>query len=199
MDINSSSEDESGPSGDDDRMQQQGGAQSEQPAASDAVETLVISFNDGEPRISGSSHGAVISEARGNIAPSDGAEQGYLAMSVRGEVRRWRLTPPPCRATDANFLPAQAQTSTTKTKDRPTLRLEPGIPMADDMTISSWIHLPLPQSPFLYKDRGGPALRRRRHRWTTLYCDSEDEFNHVCILQFEDNMVRVRVRVRGGD
>ena len=45
-DINSSSsEDESGPSGDDDRMQQQqGGAQPEQPAASDAVETLVISF-----------------------------------------------------------------------------------------------------------------------------------------------------------
>ena len=113
MDINSSSEDESGPTGDDDRMQQQGGAQSEQPAASEAVETLVISFNDGEPRISGSSHGAVISEARGNIAPSDGAEQGYLAMSVRGEVRRWRsrhllaapLTPPPCRATDATSLP----------------------------------------------------------------------------------------------
>ena len=115
MDLNpSTSEDESGPSGDDDRMQQQqGGAQSEQPAASDAVETLVISFNDGEPRISGSSLGAVISEARGNIAPSDGAEQGYLAMSVRGEVRRWRsrhllaapLTPPPCRATDATSLP----------------------------------------------------------------------------------------------
>ena len=96
----SSSEDESGPSGDDDRMQQQqGGAQSEQPAASDAVETLVISFNDGEPRISGSSLGAVISEARGNIAPSDGAEQGYLAMSVRGEVRRWQLLAAPPHAT----------------------------------------------------------------------------------------------------
>ena len=99
MDINSSSEDESGPSGDDDRMQQQGGAQSEQPAASDAVETLVISFTDGEPRISGSSLGAVISEARGNIAPSDGAEQGYLAMSVRGEVRRWQLLAAPPHAT----------------------------------------------------------------------------------------------------
>ena len=98
------------------------------------------------------------------------------------------LTPPPCRASDATSLPAQAQTSTTKTKDRPTLRLEPGIPMADNMTISSWVHFPLPQSPFLYKDRGGSALRKRRHRWTTLYCDSEDEFNHVCILQFEDNM-----------
>ena len=100
MDLNpSTSEDESGPSGDDDRMQQQGGAQSEQPAASDAVETLVISFNDGEPRISGSSLGAVISEARGNIAPSDGAEQGYLAMSVRGEVRRWQLLAAPPHAT----------------------------------------------------------------------------------------------------
>ena len=98
------------------------------------------------------------------------------------------LTPPPCRASDATSLPAQAQTSTTKTKDRPTLRLEPGIPMADDMTISSWVHFPLPLSPFLYKPDGGSALRKRRHRWTTLYCDSEDEFNHVCILQFEDNM-----------
>ena len=102
MDLNpSTSEDESGPSGDDDRMQQQqqGGAQPEQPAASDAVETLVISFTDGEPRISGSSLGAVISEARGNIAPSDGAEQGYLAMSVRGEVRRWQLLAAPPHAT----------------------------------------------------------------------------------------------------
>ena len=101
MDLNpSTSEDESGPSGDDDRMQQQqGGAQSEQPAASDAVETLVISFNDGEPRISGSSLGAVISEARGSIAPSVGAEQAYLAMSVRGEVRRWQLLAAPPHAT----------------------------------------------------------------------------------------------------
>lgn len=78
MDINSpsSSEDESEPNGQvDDRMQQlqpggpqQGGAQPEQLAASDTVETLIISFNGGEPAISGSSLDVVISErTRGNV------------------------------------------------------------------------------------------------------------------------------------
>ena len=124
-------------------------------------------------------------------------------MSVRGEVRRRRRTPYShvLRATDATSLCAQAQTSTTKTKERPALLLDPGIPMADDMTISSWVHFPLPSSPFQYNqevDRGSP-LKRRRHRWATLYYgtlgqvpgvggESGDEFNHVCILHFEDNM-----------
>ena len=124
-------------------------------------------------------------------------------MSVRGEVRRRRRTPYShvLRATDATSLCAQAQTSTTKTKERPALLLDPGIPMAANMTISSWVHFPLPSSPFQYNqelDRGSP-LKRRRHRWATLYYgtlgqvpgvggESGDEFNHVCILHFEDNM-----------
>eukprot|EP00964_Phaeocystis_antarctica_P148998 scaffold115991_cov63-Phaeocystis_antarctica.AAC.2 len=92
MDINSpsSSEDESGPSGEGDgRMQQhqpdvpqQGGAQPEQPAASDtAVETLIISFNGGEPAISGSSLGAAISErTRGNVRDATAAHLILLAQ-----------------------------------------------------------------------------------------------------------------------
>ena len=91
MDINSpsSSEDESGPSGEvDDRMQQhqpdvlqQGGAQPEQPAASDTVETLIISFNGGEPAISGSSLGAAISErTRGNVRDATAAHLILLAQ-----------------------------------------------------------------------------------------------------------------------
>ena len=108
------------------------------------------------------------------------------------------------RATDATSLPAQAQTSQTLTKERSALLLEPGIPTADNMTISSWVHFPLPsdggEKIFQYNselERGSP-LRRRRHRWATLYYgtgqvpgagdESGDEGNHVCILHFEDNM-----------
>ena len=109
------------------------------------------------------------------------------------------------RATDATSLPAQAQTSQTLTKERSALLLEPGIPTADNMTISSWVHFPLPsdggEKIFQYNsevERDSP-LRRRRHRWATLYYgtlgqvpgagdESGDEGNHVCILHFEDNM-----------
>ena len=130
-----------------------------------------------------------------------------MAMSNRGVVRRRRLTPHShvLRATDATSLPAQAQTSQTLTKERPALLLEPGIPTADSMTISSWVHFPLPsgggEQTFQYNselERGSP-LRRRRHRWATLYYgtlgqvpgagdESGDEGNHVCILHFEDDM-----------
>jgi len=91
MDINSPSspEDESGPSGEgDDRMQQhqpgvlqQGGAQPEQPAAADTAETLIISFNGGEPAISGSSLGAAISErTRGNVRDATAVHLILLAQ-----------------------------------------------------------------------------------------------------------------------
>ena len=83
MDINSSSsEDESGgPSGDEDRTQQQPDAVGT--LASDAVETLVISFNGGEPTISisGSSLGAVISKrTRGNVRDATAVHLILLAQ-----------------------------------------------------------------------------------------------------------------------
>jgi hypothetical protein len=135
-------------------------------------------------------------------------------MSVRGEVRRRRLTPYShvLRATDATSLSAQKQSSQTKTKERPALLLDPGIPMVDNMTISSWVHFPLPSSsPFMYNPdmRIGSPLKSRRHRWTTLFygtlgkepgagCKPGEQFNHVCILHFKDNMDHTHADSGGG-
>ena len=91
MDINSSSsEDESGGlSGDEDRMQQH----HHQP---DAVETLVISFNGGEPTISisGSSLGAVISKrTRGNVRDATAVHLILLAQPKLALCPLSRLRP----------------------------------------------------------------------------------------------------------
>ena len=96
MDINSSSsEDESGgPSGDEDRTQQQLDAVGT--LASDAVETLVISFNGGEPTISisGSSLGAVISKrTRGNVRDATAVHLILLAQPKLALFPLSRLRP----------------------------------------------------------------------------------------------------------
>jgi len=94
MDINSpsSSEEESGDDDEDDP--QQGGAHSEQPAASDAVETLVISFNGGAPKISGSSLGAAISElTRGNVRDATAVHLILLAQPKLALCPLSRLRP----------------------------------------------------------------------------------------------------------
>jgi hypothetical protein len=84
--------------------------------------------------------------------------------------------------------------------------------MVDNMTISSWVHFPLPSSsPFMYNPdmRIGSPLKSRRHRWTTLFygtlgkepgagCKPGEQFNHVCILHFKDNMDHTHADSGGG-
>ena len=144
-----------------------------------------------------------------------------MAMSAPGGVVRRRILASHLHvlratdATDATSLSAQAQSSQTKTKERPALLLKPGIPTADNMTLSSWVHFPLPSSPFQRcidpaEDKKSP-LKLRRHRWATLYYGTQGqwstfqlagkfylvagaggepggEVNHVCVLHFEDDM-----------